>query len=862
MIYNGKNRDRISFPLGGIGTGSVGLSGSGRLIDWEIFNRPNKNSLNDFSHFLVKVEKDDEVRDVRILNSDLPAPYTGDVVSHIHTGFGFGPNQITMAGLPHFESLEFDGNYPLAKLKFEDKNSIGKINLTALSPFIPMDSEESSLPAGIFEFEILNDTAEDLDYSIAFSLANPIAQKGIKNKFYDNGKVKAILLDNSQFDKNSVQYGNLCIATDSEDCSYQEYWYRGSWNDGLEIFWEDINNPGHLKNRTYEDDFSLNFKTCNDMSTLMAKKSIKAGCTGKFKFVLSWYYPNINKSWQVKYHPEEKIEDQPVWKNYYSKLANSSYEVVEHIFDKYNYLVDNTKLFSSSLSTSSLSEEALDAITANLSTLKSPTVLRLEDGSFYGFEGCFTDFGCCEGSCQHVWNYAYALPFLFPDLERSMRDLEFSYSVRENGGMGFRLQIPAGSGIDSYRACVDGQMGAIIKTYREWKISGDTKWLKDKWDILKKVMEYTWSKDNEDLWDPNKSGVLTGRQHHTLDMELFGPNSWLEGFYLLSLKACSEMAYAIGDIEYSKSLDAIYGKGKKWTDENLFNGEYFIQKIDLKDKSILEPFAHQLSVHGDNTIEAYWNFENEEIKYQIGDGCEIDQVLAQWHAICCNLETVFDDDKVKKALMSIYKNNYHEKMRDIINTWRIYSINDESGVIICSWPNSETRPKIPLPYNSETMNGFEYAYAALLLAYGFEKESNQVIKSVRDRFDGYKRNPFNEFECGSNYARSMASWSFLLIASGFKYDLTKNYLGFSPLNNSNDFNYFWSVDGAWGSFSFNDGTYKLKVAYGNLRLSEFEIKGISNKEVYLNMSDYIQVGDKFKFDLELTAGEEINIYCK
>ena len=54
FVFQGPRRNTISFPLGGIGTGSLGLSGTGRFIDWEIFNRPSKGSVNGFSHFAVK----------------------------------------------------------------------------------------------------------------------------------------------------------------------------------------------------------------------------------------------------------------------------------------------------------------------------------------------------------------------------------------------------------------------------------------------------------------------------------------------------------------------------------------------------------------------------------------------------------------------------------------------------------------------------------------------------------------------------------------------------------------------------------------------------------------------------------------
>ena len=60
MKYTGDFTNEISFPLGGIGTGSIGLGGNGRLIDWEIFNRPSKGSINGYSHLAIKAVKDNK----------------------------------------------------------------------------------------------------------------------------------------------------------------------------------------------------------------------------------------------------------------------------------------------------------------------------------------------------------------------------------------------------------------------------------------------------------------------------------------------------------------------------------------------------------------------------------------------------------------------------------------------------------------------------------------------------------------------------------------------------------------------------------------------------------------------------------
>ncbi|MFW6309242.1 MAG: GH116 family glycosyl hydrolase, partial [bacterium] len=147
-------------------------------------------------------------------------------------------------------------------------------------------------------------------------------------------------------------------------------------------------------------------------------------------------------------------------------------------------------------------------------------------------------------------------------------------------------------------------------------------------------------------------------------------------------------------------------------DENLFNGEYYHQLIDLQDKSIIEKYG----------AENYWNEEAEEIKYQIAEGCGIDQVLAQWHANLCGLGEIFNAEQTKKALKSIYKYNYKKKMRDFFNPCRLYSLNDEAGLVICDWPEGKPKPVVPITYAEETMNGFEYQAAIHMIQVGLISE--------------------------------------------------------------------------------------------------------------------------------------------
>ncbi len=811
----------ISFPLGGIGTGSIGLSGNGHLIDWEIFNSPSKGSMNGKTHFAVRAEKDGKIVDARILQGDFPAPYTGNYDTTMFRGYGWGPSSDTLCGMPDFEKHIFKGEYPEAQIDFEDKTFPGQASLRAWSPFIPGNSHDSSIPAACFEIEISNNTAEEMNYSVIGVLANPFTAVSAYNSYKKHKNIHQLTVSRGG-DKTDLSYADLTLSCAEEDISYQEYWYRGNWVDDFEVYWNDMLHSLKFKNRHYEKREEKSGRT--DTGLLASHFKLKAGETRRVEFVISWNAPNRKNDWNDKADEMAKANGlENKWRNWYATQWADSLDSGAYTINNYEKLASQTKLFKNALFNSTLPAPVLEGISANMSILKPAPCLRLEDGTFYGWEGIGTSAGSCEGSCTHVWNYAQALPFLFPDLERSMRTANYKYNIDDNGGTHFRIMLPLGIKADRsfMRPCVDGQFGDVMKTYRDWKISGDDQWLKSLWPRIKMTIEYAWSRENYDHWDPRKSGVITGRQHHTLDMELFGPSAWLNGHYLGALKAASRMAEACGEPEFAKECAGIFERGKKWTNDELFNGEYFYQQVDLNDKEqLLESYKHE--DEDDCAINAYWSEEHRQVKYQIADGCEIDMTLPQWYATLYGLGEILEADKCRKTLENIYKNNFRESMRNVANQWRIYCLNDESGLQMCTWPR-DNKPVIPLPYASETMHGFEWAVASQMLIYGMYDEGMRVIKGIRDRYDGKKRNPWNEFECGNNYARSMSSYGLLNTFSGFSFDLCKGYIGFSPLQNRDNFQSFWSLGSCWGNFKQNSREAKVELLYGKLELKSIKL---------------------------------------
>lgn len=808
--YQKEYLQEIVFPLSGIGTGGLGLSGIGALVDWELTGRANKFSVNEYSHFAIKSERNGKVIDAKVLHGDLTKDLSGvPHAAHHHSwGYGHGPNRTTLAGIAHFSDVTFSGCFPFANITYGCESMPAEITLTAFNPFIPSDEDNSSLPAAFFEWEIKNTSDEETDYTIAFSVGNPFRiSDGGYNRFVADDGSSAIFLSSKNYTPDMPEYGELCVSTDWPDVSYQEYWYRGAWFDDLTIFWREFSSPGRLKNRHYGDNFGNGKLDTGDMATLAAHVKLQPGESRKVRFLLSWYFPNFVKYWDA---------ERPMWKHEYCRRFNDAMDVKRYCYATWDALYTDSAAFSNALYKSSLPPSCIDAAASNLAVLKSVTCIRLENGEFWAFEGTNANSGSCEGTCDHVWQYQYALPFLFPRLARNILEIDYTYNVRDSGEMAFRTMLPLGKSRWNFRACVDGQMGSILRFYREWKLSGDDNWLRKYWPTVKKTLEYAWSHDNRDLWDPEKSGVLTGRQHHTLDVELFGPCSWLTGFYLAALKACAEIADYLGERDKAEEYRSIFENGQKIVESELFNGRHYIQKIDVSDKSILDRFAE----YDSHIYSSYWNSEKNEIKYQIGGGCEIDQLVGQWHSTLIGLGDIFDKEHRRIAARSLYEINF-KSMRDVFNPCRIFTVNDERGMLICEWAEGEYKPQIPIPYTEECMTGFEYAAAGLMIQEGLIEEGIDIVNAIRDRYDGKKRNPYSEIECGASYARSMASFALLAAFSGYKFDMTRGEIGFDPVVSERPFSCFWSVDGAWGTVNIDEITLTLTVLRGKLTLNSF-----------------------------------------
>jgi len=410
-----------------------------------------------------------------------------------------------------------------------------------------------------------------------------------------------------------------------------------------------------------------------------------------------------------------------------------------------------------------------------------------------------------------------------------MRDVEFNYATNTvNGKMCFRAGLPLSSACypDCW-AAADGQLGTIMKFYRDWQLSGDNDFLKRNWEKVRKVLSYAWI---ERGWDGNQDGVMEGEQHNTMDVNYFGPNPQMQFWYMGALRAASEMAKAMNDKEFARKCDDLFARGSKWTDDNLFNGEYYEHKItDPKTFEFLDMSNPDVSIPD----------------YQLGRGCLVDQLVGQYMAHVCGLGYLASPDKMKTTLLSIMKYNYKDDFSPVFNNMRSYVIGHEPGLIMASWPHG--RLKVPFPYFSESMTGFEYTAAVGMLFEGQTENGLKCIKAIRSRFDGQKRNPFDEPECGHHYARAMASWASVLALTGFRYSGVNQSFAIR----SDEGKYFWSNGYAWGTIEIkNNGKAKqafLNVDFGKISVKSLILNGFG--EIKNKKPITVTAGNSFRFDV-------------
>ncbi len=853
VAYDQDHLRQIGLPLGGIGTGVVSLGGRGNLHDWEIVNRPAKGFDLQQSFFSLYTESADGSRTATALEGVIPrADYEGARGATI-------PNH----GLPRFRQCSFEAAYPFGTVTLSDADVPLGVQLQAFNPLIPTDSDNSGIPVVILRFLLSNESDADIEAAVCGSLNNFIGADGTSGAPQDNYNtyreadgLAGIFMESAGVDREAPQWGTLALTTPlppsippsrqgeaggsvsslhpdggtEGGISHRTAWANYSWGDSLLDFWDDFSDDGRLEERERDgkDD---------PTGSLCVSLVVPANGSAEVTFFLTWHFPN-RSTWKEtgSNHPHSLNQAGTVIGNYYTTQYADAWEASAYTAKNLDWLEAETRAFVDAVCESDLPTVVKESSLFNLSTLRSQTVFRTPDGFMFGWEGCDDTAGCCFGSCTHVWNYEQATAFLFGGLALGMREVEFNYATRKDGGMSFRVDLPLEQAQAWSLAAADGQMGCIMKLYRDWQLSGDDERLRDMWPNARKALEFCWLPGG---WDADKDGIMEGCQHNTMDVEYYGPNPQMGIWYLGALRAMEEMARHLGETTFADECQRLFENGSAWIDANLFNGDYYEHEI--------VPASGADAVLG-MLMSDMGAADPTQPVMQLGAGCLVDQLVGQLLAHVSGLGYLVDADHAKRTLDSIMRFNFKETMYGHFNHMRSYVLNDESALLMATYPRGE-RPARPFPYYNEVMTGFEYTAAIGMLYEGEIENGLKCIAAIRDRYDGQKRNPFDEAECGHHYARAMVSWAAILALTGFQYSAVDQRISFAAPDTSR--RYVWSSGYAWGSCSLSPNGSACAVDFsvrgGEISFSEFAVTGLG--EVSFAPRKSLKKGDSLQLQV-------------
>lgn len=795
-MYSGKQLDMIAFPMGGIGAGTICFQGTGSLGGVAIRNTPNYTN-DPMILSAITIKGDENVS--RIIEA--PVPGMKALAHYEQSGLGLPGRTF---GLPRFGSGAFSARFPFADLSLSDSRMPVDAHITAWSPFVPGDEDASSLPFAALEYTFVNKTGKPLETVFYFASENFMkTNKAASVRAVENG----FCLEQPADENDPTAVGSFCASVDRE-AFVDTAWIRGGWSfDVLTSVWKNITG-GVCENKAHNDDFGMNSPGA------MLAVPIRIAPYGRETVVLRlcWYVPNSGVREGI---PKEVLESGAYVDDYhpwYSGRYTGVDEVSADWKARYDVLRQRTARFTECFFDTDLPEEIPEAVAANLSILKSTTVLRQTDGRFWGWEGCQDFRGSCHGSCTHVWNYQQALCNLFPRLERSLRETEFFVSQNEAGHQNFRSALPIQPTTHTFHAASDGQLGGIVKFYRDWRISGDNAWLKAAWPKLKDSLDYCIQ-----VWDPDREGVLRKTHHNTYDIEFWGADGMCTSFYLAALKAFCEMGRTLG--KDTAAYEALFHRGRAYMEEKLYNGEYFYQQVEWGGIEDLERMDANALNKDAYSPEVRALLMKEGPRYQYGTGCISDGVLGIWLGEVSGLTDLIDEQKLLKNLESIYKYNFKRDLSAHANPQRPgYAINNEGGLLLCTWPHGN-KPSLPFVYSDEVWTGIEYQVASHLIAKGYLQEGLEIVRTLRARYDGTIRNPFSEIECGHWYARAMASYALIQAYTGVRYDAVEKTLYVST-KNSDHFRSFLSTNTGYGTVTVKDGKVAFEAVEGTVDIQK------------------------------------------
>jgi uncharacterized protein (DUF608 family) len=830
--YSGDARRAVALPLGGLGAGHVAIAGDGSLRQWQLANTVNHGGFVPDSFFALRLSTIEPPLDIRRTLRSRPIPGLTERAPLVTDDLEPRDRQPPTLTWPAVQATELAVAYPFVALDAVDPALPLQVGFEAWTPFVPLDSVASGLPVAAFTFRLVNTSAHQIHGWLVAAQQNAVGWDGVtpidgnRCGLY-GGNVNAlvdladdrpdttILMTNPSLPSTDARAGEMLLAADHPAWPI----LRATSAEGiltlvesLKLLESGINNdwtPATIGQglRTMRQPYVEPQGPSPTGTTwdagLAVPFAVEPGEAATIEFLLAWWFPNRMADFD-QFGPDLPAHVEARIGNHYASRFGGAVEVARHFRAERPALLAASREWAATVAALDAPRVLAETLAAQPSLIRSPTTFVDESGRLLGFEGGLgastlnwngSVGGSCPLNCTHVWNYEQAIASLFPDLERTMRDVEWDVLQAADGSIPHRVRLPLDGPQLHARAiggpldpALDGMLGSILKTYRDARLGGGRAILERRWDAMSRVVEHVTGR-----WAGAGDGILRGPQPMTYDIDLTEPNAYIGSLWIAALLAMTRVATILDRPMEAAQHAGLAARASQAYDDLLWNGRYF-GRASAEDRSGL------------------------------GAGCLADQLNGQWWAHQLGLGYVLPRDHVRTALRTIVASNLRHGFRGWEHGFRKLADGDDTGLLLCTWPDGD-RPVRPVRYADEVWTGVEYAVAALCLFEGFDSEGLAILEGVRGRYDGTRRNPYNEIECGDHYSRAMAGWSLLQAYTGNSADVIDERLaigqraGRAPL----------LAGTAWGATAIDGDTVRVDILGGSFRMAVISVPPRSNR---------------------------------
>jgi len=777
---------RIGMTVGGIGCGTVYLSGDGRLYVWDVFHKPHEGVVaqqvdvpqgaENISGAGKKVRERDGAN---YLSPPTPATHPNPFRQGFELALD-GETKPRALDASAWSDVKFTGRWPLGVVEYSDAACPVAVRLEAWTPFIPLSTRDSSMPVTLMEYTLENRSGQPVTGALAGIWENPVDC---------HSKLTSPLKPTSRIVQESALAMLIHVPAD---------WVSGHLDKGglagdrgtavLAVLGENANG-----------DAGLGRLAVPIVLPPLGKLTIR--------FVLAWHFPNLRALEGVG-----KTEPQST-----TRFPDAA-AVARDVAARFKILREGTMGWVATWNDSTLPQWLMDRVILTTNTLQTTNCHVLgKEGRFWAWEG----IGCCAGTCAHVWHYAQGVARLFPDLERNLREVtDFGVAMKSDGGIRFRAEA-------NQMMAIDSQTGVILRTWREHGISANKEFLGRVWPGAKRALD--WLIRFDENGRGGLDGLLDGKQHNTLDAEWYGKVHCLCSLYLAALRAGQEMAREMGDVEYAATCGKIHAMGAQKIG-TLFNGEFFTQEEDPAHSSAI---GVGTGCYIDQVIGQWWATlaglgriqDAGNVRSALNSLWKYNFVpeMGRFRKVFRQGRFYAMPGEAGLVMCTWPKGGLRE---DFKKHWQYAYFNEcMSGF---EWQAAAHMVQEGAPISTadyQIISGLleETSDPRALTARGLA-----VGRAIHDRYAPSKRNPYNEIECSDHYARANASYSLFLAACGFSYNGPAGVIGFDPKIGPEDFKAPFTAAEGWGTFEQKLTPGKgwsatIRMAYGRLVLREIRL---------------------------------------